>query len=77
MTFGHTIMLWCYRWHEFVKLFHIILIEDQTRNSNIRLRDQIVETYFCGKKLYFLVMMILHFILKFFELLKCFKLVFH
>ena len=29
-----------------VKLFHIVLIEDQTRNSNIRLRDQIVETLF-------------------------------
>src|SRR3954468_22994787 len=46
MTFGHTIMMWCSRWHEFVKLFHIVLIEDQTRNSNIRLRDQIVETLF-------------------------------
>ena len=29
-----------------VKLFHIVLIEDQTRNSNMRLRDQIVETLF-------------------------------
>ena len=46
MTFGHTITLWCSRWHEFVKLFHIVLIEDQTRNSNIRLCDQIVETLF-------------------------------
>ena len=46
MTFGHTIKLWCSRWHEFVKLFHIVLIEDQTRNSNICLRDQIVETLF-------------------------------
>ena len=44
--FGHTIMLWCSRWYEFVKLFHIVLIEDQTRNSNICLRDQIVETLF-------------------------------
>ena len=39
-------MLWCSMWHEFVKLFHIVLIEDQTRNSNICLRDQIVETLF-------------------------------
>ena len=39
-------MLWCSMWHEFVKLFHIVLIEDQTRNSNIRLRDQIAETLF-------------------------------
>ena len=70
MTFGHTIMLWCSRWHEFVKLFHIVLIEDQTRNSNICLRDQIVETLF-------LVTMIFHFILKFFELLKCFRLMSH
>ena len=46
MTFGHTSILWCSRWHEFVKLFHIVLVEDQTRNSNIRLRDQIVETLF-------------------------------
>ena len=29
-----------------VKLFHIVLYEGQTRNSNIRLRDQIVETLF-------------------------------
>ena len=27
-----------------MELFHIVLIEDQTRNSNIFLRDQIVET---------------------------------
>ena len=46
MTFEHTIKLWCSRWHEFVKLFHIVLIEDQTRNSNICLRDQIAETLF-------------------------------
>ena len=39
-------MLWCSMWHEFVKLFHIVLIEDQTRNSDIRLCDQIVETLF-------------------------------
>ena len=70
MTFGHTIMMWCSRWHEFVKLFHIVLIEDQTRNSNICLRDQIVETFS------FLVTMIFHFTLKFFELFKCFRLMF-
>ena len=44
MMFGHTIMLWCSGWHEFVKLFHIVLIEGKIRNSNIRLCDQIVET---------------------------------
>ena len=27
-----------------MKQFHIVLNEGQTRNSNIRLRDQIVET---------------------------------
>ena len=46
MTIGHTIMLWCSRWHEFVKLFHIFLTEGQTHNSNIHLHDQIVETFF-------------------------------
>ena len=71
MTFRHTIMMWCSRWHEFVKLFHIVLIEDQTRNSNIRLRDQIAENFI------FLGTMILHFTLKFFELFKCFILVLH
>ena len=68
--FGHTITLWCSRWHEFVKLFHIVLIEGQTRNSNICLRDQIIETLF-------LITMILHFTLKFFEIFRCFRLVFH
>ena len=71
MTFRHTIMLWCSRWHEFVKLFHFVLIEDQTRNSNICLRDQIIETFS------FLVTMIFHFTLKLFELFKCFRLMFH
>ena len=54
-----------------MKLFNIVLIEGQTRNSNIRLRDQIAE------RLYFLVTMILHFTLKFFELFECIILVFH
>ena len=71
MTFGHTIMMWCSRWHEFVKLFHIVLIEDQTRNSNILL----LRSY--RRNFYFLVTMILYFTLKFFELFKCFRLVFH
>src|SRR3954464_12246526 len=71
MTFGHTIMLWCSRWHEFVKLFHIVLIEDQTRNSNIRLRDQIVETLFSCHDDFPLHSEIL---LNFF---KCFRLMFH
>ena len=70
MTFGHTIMLWCSRWHEFVKLFHIVLIEDQTRNSNIRLRDQIVETLFSCYDDF-------RFTLKLYELFKCFRLLFH
>ena len=71
MTFGHTIMLWCSMWHEFVKLFHIVLIEDQTRNSNILpLRSY-------RRNFYFLVTMIFHFTLKFFELFKCFRLMFH
>ena len=69
--FGHTIMLWCSMWHEFVKLFHIVLIEDQTRNSNILpLRSY-------RRNFYFLVTMILHFTLKFFELFKCFRPVSH
>ena len=54
-----------------MKVFHIVLIEGQTCNSNIRLRDQITE------KLYFLVTMILHFTMKFFEIFKHFRLVFH
>ena len=29
-----------------MKLFHIVLVEDQTRNSNIPLSNQIVETLF-------------------------------
>src|SRR3954468_14012893 len=71
MTFGHTIMMWCSRWHEFVKLFHIVLTEGQTRNSNILpLRSY-------RRNFYFLVTMILHFTLKFFELFKCFRLMFH
>ena len=70
MTFGHTIMMWCSRWHDFVKLFHVVLIEDQTCNSNILLHDQIIETFF-------LVTMIFHFTLKLYELFKCFRLMFH
>ena len=54
-----------------MKLFHNVLIEDQTRNSNICLRGQIVETFS------FLVMMIFHFTLKLYELFKCFTLMFH
>ena len=71
MTFGHTIMLWCSMWHEFVKLFHIVLIEDETRNSNILpLRSY-------RRNFYFLVTMIFYFTLKFFERFKCFRLMFH
>src|SRR3954471_18327301 len=71
MTFGRTIMLWCSRWHEFVKLFHIVLIEGQTRNSNILP----LQSY--RRNFYFLVTMILYFTLKFFELFKHFRLMFH
>ena len=63
-------MLWCSTWHEFVKLFHIVLVEDQTRNSNIRLCDQIVETLF-----YCYDDFPLH--SEIFELFKCFRLMFH
>ena len=70
MTFGHTIMLWCSRWHDFVKLFHIVLIEDQTRNSNICLCDQIVETLFSCHDDFPLHSEV-------FELFKCFRLMFH
>ena len=70
MTFRHTIMLWCSRWHEFVKLFHIVLIEDQTRNSNICLHDQIIETLFSCHDDFPLHSEV-------FELFKCFRLMFH
>ena len=54
-----------------VKLFHIVLTEGQTCNSNILpLRSY-------RRNFYFLVTMILHFTLKFFELLKCFRFMFH
>ena len=54
-----------------MKLFHIVLTEGQTRNSNILpLRSY-------RRNFYFLVMMIFHFTLKFFELFKCFRLMFH
>ena len=53
-----------------MKLFHIVLLEDQSRNSNIRLRNQIAETLF-------FVMMIFHFTLKFFEPFNYFRLMFH
>ena len=52
-----------------MKLFHIVLIEDQTRNSNIRLRDQIAETLFScydDSPLHSEI-----------QLFKCFRLVFH
>ena len=70
MMFGHTVTLWCSRWHEFVKLFDIVLIEGQTRNSNICLYDQIVETLFSCYDDF-------RFTLKLHELFKCFRLMFH
>ena len=53
-----------------MKLFHIVLIEDQTRNSNICLCDQIVETLFSCYDDF-----TLH--LKFFEPFNYFRLMFH
>ena len=53
-----------------MKLFHFVLNEGQTRNSNIRIRDQIVETLFScydDSPLHFEI----------FEPFKCFRLVFH
>ena len=53
-----------------MKLFHIVLYEGQTRNSNILLHDQIVETLFsCYDDFP------LHF--DFFEIFKCFRFMFH
>ena len=50
-----------------VKLFHIVLTEGQTRNSNI----SPLRSY--HRNFYFLVMMILHFTMKFFELFQMFQ----
>ena len=44
--FGHTITLWCSRWRELRNYSAFASNEDQTRNSNILLHDQIVETLF-------------------------------
>ena len=53
-----------------MKQFHIVLNEGQSGNSNIRLRYQIIETLFsCYDDS--------HFTLKFFELFKCFRILFH
>ena len=62
-------MLWCSRWHQFVKLFHVVLIEGQTHNSNICLYNQIVEILFS-----FYDDSLLH--SEIFDLFKCFRLVF-
>ena len=53
-----------------VKLFHIVLMK-------AKLVTQIFASTITSEKLYFLVTMILYFTLKFFELFKCFRLVFH
>ena len=52
------------------KLFRIVSNEDQTHNSNILLHDQIVGTLFSGYDDF-------NFTLKFFELVKCLRLLFH
>ena len=70
MTFGHTITMWCSRWRELRN--YSTLFQMKTK-----LVTQIFVSVIKLQKLYFLVTMILHFTLKFFELFKCFRLVFH
>ena len=54
-----------------MKLSHVASNEDQTRNSNIRLRGQIAETLFSCYDDFF------YFTLKFFEPFNYFRLMFH
>ena len=70
MTFGHTITLWCSRWREL-----------RNYSTLFQMKAKLVTQIFASPtrsfKLYFLVMMILHFTLKLFEFLKCLRLMFH
>src|SRR3989337_4144205 len=69
-TFRHTITLWCSRWHELRD--YSTLFQMKTK-----LITQIFTSTIRSQKLYFLVTMIFHFTLTFFELFKCFRLMFH
>src|SRR3989337_664761 len=70
MTFRHTITLWCSRWRE--SRNYSALFQMKTK-----LVTQIFSSTIGSQKLYFLGTMIFHFTLKFFELFKCFRLMFH
>src|SRR5512141_2557359 len=71
MTFGHTIMLWCSRWRELRN--YSALFQMKTK-----LVTQIFFSMIRSQKLfYFLVTTSFYFTLKFFELFKCFRLMFH
>src|SRR3990170_1632700 len=68
--FGHTITLWCSGWHELRN--YSTLFQMKTK-----LVTQIFSSTIRSQKLYFLVTMIFCFTLKFFELFKCFRLMFY
>ena len=68
--FRHTITLWCSRWRELRN--YCALLQMKTK-----LVTQIFSSMIRSYKLYFLVTMIFHFTLKFFELFKCCRLMFH
>ena len=70
MMFRHTITLWYSRWRELRN--YSALFQMKTK-----LITQLFTSTIRSKKLNFLVTMIFHFTLKFFELLKCFRLMFH
>ena len=70
MTFRHTITLWCSRWRELRNYFALFQMKT-------KLVTQIFSSTIRSQKFYFLVTMIFHFTLKFFELFKCFRLMFH
>ena len=68
--FGHTITLWCSRWR--VLRNYSALFQMKTK-----LITQIFTSTIRSQKLYFLVTMIFHFTLKFFEPFNYFRLMFH
>ena len=68
--FGHTITLWYSRWRELRN--YSTMFQMKTKLITQRFTSTI-RSY----KLYFLVTMIFHFTLKFFELFKCFRLMLH
>ena len=68
--FGHTIMMWCSRWRELRNYSALFLLKT-------KLVTQIFFSTIRSYKLDFLVTMIFHLTLKFFELFKCFRLMFH